>query len=97
MNLHAPWYTYQNTVLSLQVYVQPGAKTNEIIGLHNNVLKIKLAARAVEGCANAALVGYLAERFQVPKNQVVLKRGQKGRYKCVTIQGSLLLPESLLS
>ena len=42
----------------LELHVQPGAKRTEISGLHGERLKIRLAARAVEGAANEALIGF---------------------------------------
>jgi uncharacterized protein (TIGR00251 family) len=63
----------------------PGVKRTEVIGVHDNALKIKLAAAPVEGAANAALVAFLAEVFGVPQRQVVLKRGNRSRRKVIEI------------
>lgn len=90
------WFRYddaQNFVLTL--HVQPGAKRTEAIGLHGDALKIKLAAAPVEGKANAALLKYLAECFEVPRNQVVLKYGEKSRRKTVMILKSRHSPDTL--
>lgn len=79
----------------LMLYIQPGAKRTEAIGMHGNALKIKLAAAPIEGKANAALVKYLAECFKVPQNQVVLKQGERSRWKIVKILHSKYSPDAL--
>jgi uncharacterized protein (TIGR00251 family) len=65
------------------------------VGLHGDALKIRLAAAPVEGAANAALVGFLAEVFGVPQSQVVLKQGNKSRRKVIEIIQPARGPEVL--
>lgn len=81
--------------LTLTLHIQPGAKRTEAVGLHGDALKIRLAARAVEGEANAALVKYLAGVFGVPIHQVVLKRGAKSRRKVIEINQPACGPGAL--
>ena len=82
-------------VFILTVYVQPGAKRTEAVGLHGDALKIKIAAVPREGKANVALVSYLADCFEVPRNQVLLKQGEKSRHKVVTILQARHAPDTL--
>ena len=86
----------KGTIL-LRVHVQPGARRSEVVGLHGDALKIRLAAPPVEGKANAALIEFLAEKFGVPARQVALTRGEKSREKVVAISGSGMAPDTLLS
>ena len=81
--------------LTLILHVQPGAKRTEVIGVHDNALKIRLAAAPVEGAANAVLVAFLAEVFGVPQRQVVLKRGNRSRRKVIEIIQAARGPEVL--
>ena len=76
--------------------MQPGAKRTEVAGIHGERLKIRLAARAVDGAANAALVGFLAERFAVRKSEVRIEAGATSRQKRVSVPGAQLAPERLL-
>jgi len=78
----------QDGTITLTIYVQPGAKHNEIIGIHGDAIKIKLATPAIEGRANKALVRYIAKLFAVPLSQVTVKRGAKSRHKVIEISGS---------
>ena len=71
--------------MTLEIHAQPGAKHTEVAGTHGDCLKLRLAAPAVEGKANAALVEFLAEAFGVPKRAVSIVRGETGRRKTVRI------------
>jgi uncharacterized protein (TIGR00251 family) len=69
--------------LILSVIVVPGASRSEVIGLHDNCLRIRLAAPAIEGRANDELVSWLADQLGVPRRQLSLHRGLKSRRKQV--------------
>ena len=79
--------------ITLDIHCQPGAKRTEIAGLYGTAIKIRLAAPAVEGRANAALVAFLAQSFGVPRRNVTLMRGETGRAKTVRIAAPILRPD----
>ena len=81
--------------LTLAIHAQPGAKKTEIVGLHGDALKIRVAAPALEDRANAALIAFLAERFEVPKKNVTLLSGHKSREKRFVVVGSTVDVERL--
>ena len=85
----------QRLTLTLTLHIQPGAKRTAATGLHGDALKIRLAAPAVEGKANAALLQFLAETFSVPLRQVTLKQGVKSRRKVVEVRQPLSGAEAL--
>lgn len=72
----------------LELHVQPGAKRSEFAGQHGDRTKLRLAAPAVEGKANDALVEFLADYFAVPKRNVRIAAGLKSRQKRVIIEGA---------
>ena len=72
--------------LVLTLHAQPGARKTLVTGLHGGALKLKLAARPVEGAANAALLEFVAGSFGVPKRQVLLESGDTSRHKRVRVQ-----------
>lgn len=76
--------------------MQPGARRTEAAGLHGGRLKIRLAARAVQGAANEALVAFLAEAFAVSKRGVRIVAGETSRRKRVSVAGATRPPETLL-
>ncbi len=69
----------------LDLHVQPGASRTEFAGRHGERIKLRLAARAVDGRANQALIEFLAEHFRVPKSRVRITSGLKSRQKRVVI------------
>jgi len=73
--------------LILELHVQPGASRSEFAGWHGDRIKVRLAAPAVEGKANRALVEFLAAHFGVPRRNVRIAAGLKSRQKRVVIEG----------
>ena len=71
--------------VALTLHIQPGAKKTEIVGLHGDALKIRLAAPPVDGKANDALLGFIAERLDIARSAVSLKSGQTSRRKVVVV------------
>lgn len=69
----------------LQVWVQPGAKRNELAGLHQNCLKIRLSAPAVDNKANESLVEYVAVLLGLKRSQVSLAAGHTSRKKTLRV------------
>jgi uncharacterized protein (TIGR00251 family) len=67
--------------------VLPGASRSEFAGRHGERIKVRLAAQALDGKANQALVEFLAEHYQVPKRNVHIASGLKSRQKRVVIDG----------
>ena len=72
----------------LDLHVQPGAKRSEFAGEHGGRVKLRLAAPAIEGRANEALIEFLAGYFGVPKRNVRIEAGLKSRQKRVVIEGA---------
>jgi uncharacterized protein (TIGR00251 family) len=71
--------------LILELHVQPGAARSEFAGEHGGRVKVRLAARAVDGKANEALIDFLAEHYRVPRTRVRIVSGLKSRQKRVEI------------
>ena len=79
-------YRWTGADLELWIRAQPGARTTEVTGLHAGAFKIRLAARAIEGAANDALLDFLAEALQVRGRRCVLVSGETSRQKRVRIE-----------
>jgi uncharacterized protein len=67
--------------------VSPGARHNEIIGRHGDELRVRVAARAVEGRANREIIAFLAQHLDVSASRVTLLRGRTSRHKVIDIEG----------
>lgn len=74
--------------MHLTVRVKPNAKVSRIISSSPNEITVALHAPATEGKANEALIAFLADYFDVPKNSVAIKRGLASRTKVVEIVGA---------
>ncbi len=89
-------YDPKQDVWTLQIHVQPGARTNHILGEHNRRLKLKIAAAAVDNKANERLITFLSCLFGVASRQVCVVHGEKARLKTVAVRGAgCKLPELL--
>lgn len=73
--------------VTLMVRVTPRASKNEIAGVVEGALKVRLTAPPVEGAANAALLTFLSGQLGLRRGQVMLLAGQSARHKCVRIVG----------
>ena len=69
----------------ISVHAQPGAKKSEVVGLHGDALKIRIASPPVDGRANEALIAFVAKALGVPRAAVSLEHGAGSRRKILRI------------
>lgn len=69
------------------VKVQPRSSKNEVAGVIEGALKIRLQAPAVEDRANDALREFLAKLLKRPKSAVRILAGERSRVKRVEVAG----------
>ncbi|HLG18834.1 MAG TPA: DUF167 domain-containing protein [Bdellovibrionota bacterium] len=80
----------------IPVRVQPRAKREEIAGMKNGILQVRLNTRPVQGAANRRLIEILADRFHVPKTFIRIVAGAKNKNKTLFVPGmtsQALMPE----
>ena len=73
--------------VTFTVHVQPRASRNELCGLHDGEMKIRLTAPPVEDAANKLCIEFLARRLHVAKSRVSIATGLKSRHKTVHVEG----------
>lgn len=73
--------------VTLIVRVLPRASRNQVLGVEQGAIKIKLTAPPVEGAANAALIEFVADWLGVRKSAVTIVSGEKARHKRVQVAG----------
>jgi len=71
-----------------KVRVQPKSSKNEVCGLYQDALKVKLTAPPVEGKANKALLNFIADCLEIKKSQVEIVAGHTGRLKTIKVTGN---------
>jgi len=70
---------------AISVRVVPRASKSEIVGMHEGVLKVRIASPPVDGAANAELVKVLAKYFGVTRSMVEIVSGETSKSKRVKI------------
>ena len=71
----------------ISVRVRAGAHRDEVVGIVDGVLQVRVAAPAHEGRANRALCRLLAERLSIAPSRVAIARGGRSREKLVEVDG----------
>jgi len=73
--------------VTLDLYLQPRASRNEVVGVQGDELKVRLTSPPVEGAANKLCREFFAKLFRVAKSDVVLVAGEKSRHKKLYVRG----------
>jgi uncharacterized protein (TIGR00251 family) len=73
--------------IRLDVYIQPRASKTELGGIHDGMIKIRIAAPAVENAANRALIEFIAQQLGIAKRCVRIVSGGTSRKKVLEIDG----------
>ena len=81
----------------LTVRAVPGARRSEVADASGAVLRIRIAAPAVEGKANDELRSFVAGLFGTRRSAVTIVQGDRGRNKVVRVEGVEAPPEELLA
>ena len=77
----------QSDGVLLSVKLQPRASSNEIGEALGNELRIKVTAPPVDSAANEALIRFLSETLDCPRNRLELVRGHTSRHKTIKVYG----------
>jgi hypothetical protein len=74
-----------NSEISIRVI--PNASRNEIVGVLDGALKVKVQAPPEGGRANKCVIQVLSKEFNIPKRTVTILSGEKSRNKRVCLEG----------
>jgi uncharacterized protein (TIGR00251 family) len=81
------WMNETPSGIELHVRAVPRASKNEIQGIHDGALKIRLTTPPVDGKANQALIKFLSKLLKISKSQIRLAQGETNRHKTLRITG----------
>ena len=84
-----------STVVRFAVRLSPRSAATQIDGVADGVLKVRVAAPAVEGAANTALVRLLADELGLAGRDVRIVAGARSRQKLVVVEG--LAPDAIVA
>ncbi len=74
--------------ITLQIRVQPRSSSNKWGQLVDGQwIQLRITSPPVDGAANKAVLKLIAKRFKTAKSMVTIIKGEKSRYKTITIQG----------
>jgi uncharacterized protein (TIGR00251 family) len=82
------WFRVTGDSIYIEIRAVPGASKNEIAGIRDGRLCVRIAAAPEDGRANASLREFLAKVLDCAKRDVVLTRGEKSRLKTVAVPPS---------
>jgi len=71
----------------IRVKLTPRSSRNQILGMDQGVLKVKVSSPPVDGKANKALIELLSEKLAVPKTSLRIVSGKTARTKTLVVQG----------
>ena len=89
------WWSIDHGSITLSVRVTPGARRSEVGDCSGDRLRVRLAAPATDGKANAELRRYIASLFGVRASSVTLVAGERSRDKVISVRGVTELPSAL--
>lgn len=72
---------------TISVRVRASARQDELVGMRDGILLIRVSAPALEGRANESVRRVLAKHLGVPKSSVTIVRGHRSREKVIQIDG----------
>jgi len=80
-------YSEKDGQLIFKVRVVPRASRSEIVGEHDGVLRVRIAAPPVDGAANEELVRLLSQLFGLPRGAIEISAGHSSKMKTVKVTG----------
>jgi uncharacterized protein (TIGR00251 family) len=87
------WCTATAEGVRITVQIAPNARKNEVFGVLDDTLKLRVQAQPIEGMANEALTRYLADMLNVPRSAVVIAHGLTSKRKIIDIAHAKLTAE----
>ena len=75
------FYTQKDNDIIINIKAVPNSSKNEICGLYDNAIKVKIKAPTVENKANEELIKYFSKLLKLPKSSISLKSGGTSKHK----------------
>lgn len=71
----------------LALKVVPRSSKNQLMGIENGELKVKIKAPPVDGEANEEALAFISEILGLSKRKLSVERGETSRHKVIKIRG----------
>lgn len=79
--------TTRGSEARISVRVHPGAASNQVTGVSDDVLRIRIAAPPLKGKANRELINFLSRLLNIGKDNINIIKGHTTRDKIIGING----------
>nr|VFK18161.1 MAG: hypothetical protein BECKLPF1236B_GA0070989_11357 [Candidatus Kentron sp. LPFa] len=89
----AIWFRQEQDTLILEIHVQPRASRNQIVGVENDRLKLRITDAPVQGKGNEGIIRFLAKEFRVPKSYLTILAGARSRNKRIAVRSPRVYPD----
>ncbi|WP_320170164.1 DUF167 domain-containing protein [Maridesulfovibrio sp.] len=73
----------------VSVWVQPGAKSEEVVGEYQDSVRVRISAPAVDNKANKALARFVASRLGLKARNISIASGQTNRKKVLLVESDV--------
>ena len=71
----------------IDIIVSPKSSRCKITKDSNEILKVFLTSPPIDGKANKELIALFAKQFKIPKSDISIEKGNKGRNKRLRLNG----------
>ena len=81
------WINSCKKGIRLSAIIQPRSSKNEVTGIYNNALKIRLTSPPVDGAANKACIRFFSKLLGVGPSEISIVQGFSSRNKTIEVIG----------
>jgi uncharacterized protein (TIGR00251 family) len=81
-----PFLQVTDNGVIIRLFVQPRASKNQLAGIVEDELKVRLTSPPVDGAANALCIKYFAKLLGIAKSELELVAGEKSRHKRLLVK-----------
>ena len=81
------WINPCKNGIRLSAIIQPRSSKNEVTGIYNNALKIRLTSPPVDGAANKACIRFFSKLLEVSPSEITIVQGFSSRNKTIEVIG----------
>lgn len=81
------WCTDKTDGVIINLRIVPRSAKNEICGIHDEAIKVRLQAPPVDGKANKALIKFMAKALGIRQSDIEIISGESSRNKRIHVSG----------
>jgi uncharacterized protein len=71
---------------NIKLLIRPNSSKNLVVGLYNNIIKIKICSLPEKGKANKKLIDFLSSILKIPKQDIEIIHGEFSNLKEIKVK-----------